>query len=51
MPHPSMLLAAVEQTSRADGGPGWILRTVIIVGVLGAVALAWFLLRGYGSQD
>ncbi|MEU4844105.1 hypothetical protein [Streptomyces gilvosporeus] len=50
MPHPSLLLAAAEQTSHADG-PGWILRTVIIVGVLGAVFLAWFLLRGYGNQD
>lgn len=44
----SVLLAA--ETSNADG-PGWILRTVIIVGVLGAVFLAWFLLRGYGGQD
>ncbi|MFI9046484.1 hypothetical protein [Streptomyces sp. NPDC053427] len=50
MLHSSMLLAAVQQTSRADG-PGWILRTVIVVGVLGAILLAWFLLRGYGNQD
>ncbi|MFG3116432.1 hypothetical protein ACGF4C_18715 [Streptomyces sp. NPDC048197] len=49
MPHPSLLLAAAEQTAR-DGGPGWILRTVIIVGVLGAALLAWFLLRGYGQD-
>ncbi|MEU9115519.1 hypothetical protein AB0D04_27975 [Streptomyces sp. NPDC048483] len=50
MLHSSMLLAAVQQTPGADG-PGWILRTVIIVGVLGAVFLAWLLLRGYGNQD
>ncbi|MFI1201875.1 hypothetical protein K2224_00690 [Streptomyces sp. BHT-5-2] len=49
MPHPSLLLAVAE-TSR-DSGPGWILRTVIIVGVLGAALLAWILLRGYGNQD
>jgi hypothetical protein len=51
MPHPSLLLAAAAQeTSKADG-PGWILRVVIIAGVVGAALLAWFLLRGYGSQD
>ncbi|MGP8301808.1 hypothetical protein [Streptomyces inhibens] len=49
MPHPSVLLAAVQEGSRADG-PGWILRTVIVVGVVGAVLLAWFLLRGYGQD-
>ncbi|MFI0715314.1 hypothetical protein ACH4SK_32760 [Streptomyces inhibens] len=49
MPHPSVLLAAVQEASRADG-PGWILRTVIVVGVVGAVLLAWFLLRGYGQD-
>ncbi|WP_411142472.1 hypothetical protein [Streptomyces sp. x-80] len=46
----SVLLAAVQDTSRADG-PGWILRTVIIVGVIGAALLAWFLLRGYGGNQ
>ncbi|MFB7633060.1 hypothetical protein ACFC0M_19265 [Streptomyces sp. NPDC056149] len=50
MPHPSLLLAAAEETSRG-GGPGWLLRTVIVVGVVGAGLLAWFLLRGYGNQD
>ncbi|MFI2190759.1 hypothetical protein [Streptomyces sioyaensis] len=49
MPHPSVLLAAAQETAR-DVGPGWILRTVIIVGVVGAVLLAWLLLRGY-RQD
>ncbi|MBC3983768.1 hypothetical protein [Streptomyces buecherae] len=36
------------------GGAGPVLRTVIVVGVVGAVLLAWFLLRGYrgqGGQD
>ncbi|MFG2137389.1 hypothetical protein [Streptomyces sp. NPDC048650] len=50
MLHSSMLFAAAQQVSQ-DDGPGWILRAVIIAGVLGAVFLAWFLLRGYGSQD
>ncbi|MFE1771100.1 hypothetical protein [Streptomyces sp. NPDC059008] len=49
MPHPSVLLAAAQETAH-DVGPGWILRTVIIAGVLGAVLLAWFLLRGYGQD-
>lgn len=43
---PDLLLAA----SQADG-PGWVLRTVLIVGVVGAALLAWFLLRGYGNKD
>ncbi|WFB11986.1 hypothetical protein LRS74_23170 [Streptomyces sp. LX-29] len=41
------LLAATSK----DQGPGWILRTVIVVGVVGAVLLGWFLLRGYGGRD
>ncbi|ANZ18730.1 hypothetical protein ACH4YO_20645 [Streptomyces noursei] len=49
MPHASLLLAVAE-TSK-DSGPGWILRTVIIVGVLGAALLAWILLRGYSNED
>ncbi|MEW1750509.1 hypothetical protein ACIQU1_15445 [Streptomyces angustmyceticus] len=49
MPYPSVLLAAAQETAR-DGGPGWILRTVIIAGVVGAALLAWFLLRGYGQD-
>ncbi|MET9292674.1 hypothetical protein [Streptomyces sp. NPDC003077] len=44
----SALLIAAQQTSQNDG-PGWLLRTVLIVGVLGAVFLAWVLLRGYGD--
>lgn len=50
MPDPSMLLAAAQQTSKADG-PGWVLRTVIVGGVVGIAFLAWFLLRGYGDRD
>lgn len=49
MPYPSVLLAAAQETAR-DGGPGWILRAVIIVGFVGAALLAWFLLRGYGQD-
>ncbi|MEC4014824.1 hypothetical protein [Streptomyces sp. H27-D2] len=32
-------------------GPGSLLRTLIVVSVVGAGLLAWFLLRGYGGQD
>lgn len=39
------LAAAGEQ------GAGNLLRIVLIVGVLGAVFLAWFLLRGYRNDD
>ncbi|GAU69999.1 hypothetical protein ACFY12_26795 [Streptomyces sp. NPDC001339] len=49
MPHPSVLLAAAQDPAHQTG-PGWLLRTVIIVGVVGAVLLAWFLLRGYGKD-
>ncbi|MGY5127521.1 hypothetical protein [Streptomyces nigrescens] len=49
MPYQSVLLAAAQETAR-DAGPGWILRAVIIGGVVGAVLLAWFLLRGYGQD-
>ncbi|MFE6775690.1 hypothetical protein [Streptomyces sp. NPDC057702] len=52
-----VVLAAPAPTATPRGGTsngegaGAILRTVIIVGVVGAVLLAWFLLRGYRSQD
>ncbi|MFH8404947.1 hypothetical protein ACH4FX_09235 [Streptomyces sp. NPDC018019] len=49
MPNTSVLLAAAAETSKNDG-PGWVLRTVLIVGVLGAVFLAWVLLRNYGKD-
>ncbi|MFH8343857.1 hypothetical protein [Streptomyces sp. NPDC018045] len=50
MPNTSVLLAAAAETSKNDG-PGWILRTVLIVGILGAVLLAWVLLRNYGKDN
>ncbi|KOG64019.1 hypothetical protein ADK76_10570 [Streptomyces griseoflavus] len=50
MPNTSVLLAAAAETSKNDG-PGWVLRTVLIVGILGAVFLAWVLLRNYGKDD
>ncbi|GGR04675.1 hypothetical protein ACH4U6_07250 [Streptomyces netropsis] len=37
--------------SKGDQGPGTLLRTVLVVGVVGIVLLAWFLLRGYGNKD
>ncbi len=41
----------VLAVSKGDTGPGAVLRTVLIVGVVGVVFLAWFLLRGYGKKD
>ncbi|MEB8344365.1 hypothetical protein [Streptomyces endophyticus] len=38
-------------SAASDQGAGNLLRTVLIVGVLGAAFLAWFLLRGYKSDD
>ncbi|MFC0597504.1 hypothetical protein [Streptomyces palmae] len=40
------LLAAADQ-----GGPGTVLRVVILVGLLGAALVAWLLLRGYRRED
>ena len=37
--------------SKGDQGPGVVIRTVLVVGVVGIVFLAWFLLRGYGKKD
>lgn len=55
MPQASVLLAAASNASHLaspdQGGPGWILRGVIVVGVVGGGLLAWLLLRGYGKQD
>ncbi|MER5441460.1 hypothetical protein [Streptomyces sp. NPDC002790] len=38
-------------SAASEQGAGNLLRTVLIVGVLGAGFLAWFLLRGYKSDD
>ena len=31
-------------------GPGPVMRTVIVVTVVGVALMAWFLLRGYGND-
>ncbi|MFI1968125.1 hypothetical protein [Streptomyces cinnamoneus] len=41
----------VLAVSKGDQGPGALLRTVLIVGVVGIVLVAWFLLRGYRKND
>ncbi|MFC5720196.1 hypothetical protein ACFP1Z_08470 [Streptomyces gamaensis] len=46
--HPLFTELAV---SSGDQGPGPVIRTVLVVGVVGIVFLAWFLLRGYGNKD
>ncbi|GHF35508.1 hypothetical protein GCM10010218_16000 [Streptomyces mashuensis] len=40
----------VLAVSKGDQGPGALLRTVLIVGVVGVPLVAWFLLRGYRKQ-
>lgn len=32
-------------------GPGPVMRTVIVVTVVGVALMAWFLLRGYGNDE
>ena len=44
---PAALLAVASDSA----GPGVLLRSVVVVSVLGVVFLAWFLLRGYGDRD
>ncbi|MCX3064343.1 hypothetical protein [Streptomyces beihaiensis] len=41
----------VSAASSAGQGPGNLLRVVLIVGIVGAALLGWFLLRGYKSDD
>ncbi|MFI8005808.1 hypothetical protein [Streptomyces sp. NPDC086010] len=47
MPHIAVLLAAVSE----DQGPGNTLRVVLLVSLVGAALLGWFLLRGYRNDD
>ncbi|MEV4433369.1 hypothetical protein [Streptomyces sp. NPDC049585] len=43
--HPA--LTEVLAVSHGDQGPGAVLRTVLLVGIVGVPLLAWLLLRGY----
>lgn len=47
MPHTVALFAAASE----DRGPGNTIRIVLVVSLLGAALLAWFLLRGYRNDD
>ncbi|MFJ6011497.1 hypothetical protein [Streptomyces sp. NPDC092952] len=47
MPHTVALLAAASGAQ----GPGSTLRIALFVSLVGAVLLAWFLLRGYRNND
>ncbi|MFC9246436.1 hypothetical protein ACFT7S_21335 [Streptomyces sp. NPDC057136] len=47
MPYTVALLAAASE----EQGPGDTLRIVLLVSIVGAALLAWFLLRGYGNDD
>ena len=43
----SGLTENILAVAREDQGPGTLLRTVLVVSLIGIAALAWFLLRGY----
>ncbi|MGA5467888.1 hypothetical protein [Streptomyces arboris] len=47
MPHTAITLAAAS----SEQGPGAALRIVLLASIVGAVLLAWFLLRGYRDND
>ncbi|MET9925692.1 MULTISPECIES: hypothetical protein [unclassified Streptomyces] len=47
MPHIAFTLAAISE----EQGPGATLRIVLLASIVGAVLLAWFLLRGYRNDD
>ncbi|MER5896998.1 MULTISPECIES: hypothetical protein [unclassified Streptomyces] len=47
MPYTVAVLAAASE----DQGPGNTLRVVLLVSLVGAALLAWFLLRGYRNDD
>ncbi|MEV7868942.1 hypothetical protein AB0P17_23255 [Streptomyces sp. NPDC088124] len=47
MPETATLLAAASDQQ----GPGNTLRIVLVVSLVGAALLAWFLLRGYRDND
>ncbi|MEV4424242.1 hypothetical protein ACIGN6_21685 [Streptomyces sp. NPDC053792] len=43
--------AAALLAAAAQQGPGDTLRIVLLVSIVGGAFLAWFLLRGYRSED
>ncbi|MDV9193293.1 hypothetical protein R6L23_34650 [Streptomyces sp. SR27] len=43
--------AAALLAAAAQQGPGNTLRIVLLVSIVGGALLAWFLLRGYRSDD
>ncbi|MFF2506222.1 hypothetical protein ACFVTY_22950 [Streptomyces sp. NPDC058067] len=45
------LTHVVSAAASDQQGAGNLLRTVIVVGVLGSAFLGWFLLRGYKRDD
>lgn len=56
MPDTTTLLSAAATAASGQQGPGDTLRIVLLASLVGAVLLAWFLLRGYrdsgdGSGD
>ncbi|GAA2335660.1 hypothetical protein OKJ48_30165 [Streptomyces kunmingensis] len=44
-------LGHIVSAAASDQGPGALLRIVLVVAILGAVFMAWFLLRGYKRDD
>ncbi|MFB7993984.1 hypothetical protein ACFC4G_14335 [Streptomyces sp. NPDC056002] len=50
-PDAAWLTHVVSAAASDQQGAGNLLRTVIVVGVLGSVFLGWFLLRGYKRDE
>lgn len=47
MEHAHTALLAAAHLAAKEQGPGNVLRIVLVVSLVGAVLLAWLLLRGY----
>jgi hypothetical protein len=35
----------------SSAGPGLVMRSIIVISVVGGVLIAWFVLRGYRDND
>jgi len=49
--NPTAALSTLAAPISNSSGPGDFLRIIVIVAVVGVVAMAIFLLRGYGSDN
>jgi hypothetical protein len=42
---------ALNLALKSSPGPGLVMRSIIVISVVGAVLIAWFVLRGYRDND